>query len=195
MIPLTAVERVEVLTDGASAIYGSDAVGGVVNFILRKDFDGAETLVHAGTATNGDGDQLQLAQTVGRAWSTSHAMLSYEFRLEDEIRNNDRDFTIGRNPNGFFLPQERRHSILAVGEQELANGLTVEFTGSYAHRTTKRESYQAGSPLAVSVDQKADAINLSSELRYEIGSGWLLRADGFFSRSKSFQIQNQPGGQ
>ncbi len=40
-IPLAAVDRVEVLTDGASAIYGADAVGGVVNFILRQDYDGA----------------------------------------------------------------------------------------------------------------------------------------------------------
>ena len=49
MIPITAIERVEVVTDGASAIYGSDAVGGVVNFILRDDFRGIEP-VRAGSA-------------------------------------------------------------------------------------------------------------------------------------------------
>ena len=47
MIPLSAVERVDVLTDGSSAVYGSDAVGGVVNVLLRKDFDGQETRVRS----------------------------------------------------------------------------------------------------------------------------------------------------
>ena len=53
MIPLYAVERVEVVTDGASAIYGSDAVGGVVNIILGRNLDGAETRARYGSVTNG----------------------------------------------------------------------------------------------------------------------------------------------
>src|SRR3546814_16964546 len=44
-IPLAAVERIEILTDGASAIYGADAVGGVINLILRKDYNGAQVTV------------------------------------------------------------------------------------------------------------------------------------------------------
>src|SRR5690606_31931103 len=51
LIPLSAVERVEILTDGASAIYGSDAVGGVVNLILRKNFEGAETRLRYGAVS------------------------------------------------------------------------------------------------------------------------------------------------
>src|SRR3954453_11248115 len=46
-IPLAAIERVEVLTDGASAIYGTDAIGGVINFILRRDYKGAEITAFA----------------------------------------------------------------------------------------------------------------------------------------------------
>ena len=46
-IPLSAIERVEVLTDGASAIYGTDAIGGVINFILRKDFTGVEASAYS----------------------------------------------------------------------------------------------------------------------------------------------------
>ena len=54
-IPVSAIERIEVLKDGASAIYGSDAVAGVVNFILRKDFTGAEVTLTAGTPTRDGG--------------------------------------------------------------------------------------------------------------------------------------------
>src|SRR5262249_4297006 len=51
LIPASAIERVEVLTDGASAIYGSDAIGGVVNFVLRDNFEGAETRLSYGGVT------------------------------------------------------------------------------------------------------------------------------------------------
>ena len=52
-IPLAAVDRVEVVPDGASALYGSDAVGGVINVILRRDFDGLTTSGQLGAATDG----------------------------------------------------------------------------------------------------------------------------------------------
>jgi len=54
-IPMAMIERVEVLKDGASAVYGSDAIGGVVNVITRRDFDGAEASAYAGTSQRGDG--------------------------------------------------------------------------------------------------------------------------------------------
>ncbi len=57
-IPLAAVERVEVLKDGASAIYGTDAIGGVINFILRKDYTGAEVSAY-GTKTEGGGGNVR----------------------------------------------------------------------------------------------------------------------------------------
>src|SRR3546814_5073600 len=56
-IPLGAVQRIEVLRDGASALYGSDAVAGVVNTILRKDYDGAEATISHGGADDGSMDE------------------------------------------------------------------------------------------------------------------------------------------
>ena len=64
-LPTAAIDRVEVLTDGASAIYGADAVGGVVNIVMRKDFDGAETRVRYGGTTSGPYNDTQVAQTFG----------------------------------------------------------------------------------------------------------------------------------
>ena len=56
-IPFSAVERVEVLTDGGSALYGSDALAGVVNVIMRKDFEGAEAYVYQGSPERSGGEQ------------------------------------------------------------------------------------------------------------------------------------------
>lgn len=63
-IPLAAVERVEILTDGASAIYGADAIGGVVNIITRKDFNGAEATIGLGMSQNG-GDTEEGSAVIG----------------------------------------------------------------------------------------------------------------------------------
>ncbi len=64
-IPLAAVERVEVLKDGASAIYGTDAIGGVINFILRKDFTGAELSAYGTQTDQGGGNTRKYTGTIG----------------------------------------------------------------------------------------------------------------------------------
>ena len=56
-IPFAAIERVEVLKDGASAIYGSDAIGGVINFIMRSDFSGVDATVWYGAPTRSGGGE------------------------------------------------------------------------------------------------------------------------------------------
>ena len=195
LIPLSAVERVEILTDGASAIYGSDAVGGVVNFLLRDDFEGLETLVHAGSATEGDGDQLQLGVAAGLAWGSGRSMLAYEYRLEDEIRAADRDFTINLTPNESILPRERRHSLFGLVQQELAPGLHSELTGSLARRRTQRTYYFTGSPLPIGAEAEAEAANVAGEIRYGLGAGWLARIEAIYSLSTTEQRQTQPGGE
>ncbi len=89
-IPTSAIQRVEVVTDGASAIYGSDAVAGVVNLITRRNFDGAESTLRYGFA---DGlDQLQFSQTFGRTWDGGGVFLAYEHNERSNLIGADRDF-------------------------------------------------------------------------------------------------------
>jgi iron complex outermembrane recepter protein len=91
-IPTGALDHVEVLTDGASAIYGSDAVGGVVNILLRQHFEGAETRVRLGTVTSGGKRDLQLDQTFGRRWGSGGVMLSYEYSYRGRLASADRGY-------------------------------------------------------------------------------------------------------
>jgi outer membrane receptor protein involved in Fe transport len=77
-IPWSAVQRIEVLPDGASALYGSDAIAGVVNIITRDDFDGADSQVRYGTAIGGR-REMMVSQLLGTRWSSGHAMLAYEY--------------------------------------------------------------------------------------------------------------------
>jgi outer membrane receptor protein involved in Fe transport len=91
-IPTAAVQRVEVLLDGASAVYGSDAVGGVVNIILRTDYDGGETRVLGGIGTAGEPAQGQFSQVFGDRWNGGGFVLAYELQRRDALRSADRAF-------------------------------------------------------------------------------------------------------
>lgn len=91
LIPMTAIERIEVLTDGASAIYGADAVAGVVNIRLRKRFDGAETIFRVGTA-DGDMGEKQFGQILGKGWNGGHVTLAYQYSERGALAARARDF-------------------------------------------------------------------------------------------------------
>lgn len=76
VIPASAIERVEIVPDGSSAIYGSDAVAGVVNVVTRNNFRGAETSFRIGTA-DGDAQEYQFSQLFGVKWSSGNAVIAY----------------------------------------------------------------------------------------------------------------------
>lgn len=94
-IPLAALERVEILKDGASAIYGSDAIAGVVNFILRKDYQGAEISGTYGDTTDGGAKVQRITGTWGMGNLASdryNFMVMGSFQKEDALFGRDRDF-------------------------------------------------------------------------------------------------------
>jgi outer membrane cobalamin receptor len=97
IIPLSAVARVEILADGASATYGSDAVAGVVNVILRRDFDGAETSVRYGGASRGEPSEWGASQLFGKTWDGGNAMAGFEYRQRSALAAADRSFSASSN--------------------------------------------------------------------------------------------------
>ncbi|WP_368563418.1 TonB-dependent receptor plug domain-containing protein [Pseudoxanthomonas sp. UTMC 1351] len=108
-IPLALVERIEVLEDGASSLYGSDAIAGVVNIITRRNFDGGQVTLNYGQYDKGDG-QISGADF---AWGTntdrSNLFLSLSYTKQDEVRSSDRRISSipiqggsSRVPGGMF---------------------------------------------------------------------------------------------
>lgn len=92
-IPLGAVEKIEILPDGASALYGSDAVGGVVNLLLRRDYEGAETRYRIGSVSRGASQDVQLGQLIGTRWNSGHILAAYEFQRREALSAESRDYT------------------------------------------------------------------------------------------------------
>ncbi|HEX2558935.1 TonB-dependent receptor [Phenylobacterium sp.] len=93
LIPTAAVERVEILLDGASAIYGSDAVAGVVNVILKRDFDGGELRIRGGAAPAGGAEEALAGLVLGRTWATGNLLAAVEVSAREPLAAAERDYT------------------------------------------------------------------------------------------------------
>ncbi|MDO1530220.1 TonB-dependent receptor [Fulvimonas sp. R45] len=92
-IPSSIIERIEILKDGASSIYGSDAIGGVVNIITRDHYNGAEANVYYGQNQKGDGQQQAYDITFGTSTDKSNTIFTASYQNTDAIWNRKRDLT------------------------------------------------------------------------------------------------------
>jgi iron complex outermembrane receptor protein len=90
VVPPALIQRVEVVPDGGSSIYGSDAVAGVVNFITRNEFDGLEINYRHGFGDEFGSDEAAI--TAGRSWDTGSVFASYSYANRDAIAAEDRDY-------------------------------------------------------------------------------------------------------
>ncbi|MFC4727696.1 TonB-dependent receptor plug domain-containing protein [Coralloluteibacterium thermophilus] len=101
-IPTSAVERIEVLKDGASAIYGSDAMAGVVNIITRSSFEGVQATAYYGQYSEGDGAVERFDVTAGTSSDRMSVVFGFEYSKENEVWSTDRPYT--EFPNGARHP-------------------------------------------------------------------------------------------
>jgi iron complex outermembrane recepter protein len=133
-IPLAAVERIEILTDGASAIYGSDAVAGVVNVILKPDYNGAETTLRYGDSTGGGGGDRQFDQTVGLSGERGGFLLTYEHLDQNQLLASQREFSSeAYNPTS-LIPADTRDTALFSGHFNLNSSISLFADALFTHR-------------------------------------------------------------
>ena len=133
-IPAPAIDRVEIVTDGASALYGSDAVGGVVNFRLKKDYTGAETRADFGIPTDSGGFSQRYGQLFGTTWQGGSALISYQYRDQQGLYGNQRDWYTGPDPMSLY-PSIHQNSVFFDASQQVNSNLSVFAEGLY-NRTT-----------------------------------------------------------
>ncbi|WP_235514907.1 TonB-dependent receptor plug domain-containing protein, partial [Sphingomonas sp. Leaf25] len=93
-IPTDLIQRVDVLTGAVSAIYGADGVSGVVNFVLRRDFDGVAARGQVGISERGDAGNRFASFIAGRNFADGRGnlTLAYEYNADDPLANDDRDY-------------------------------------------------------------------------------------------------------
>ncbi|MGS0535482.1 MULTISPECIES: TonB-dependent receptor [unclassified Pseudoalteromonas] len=102
-IPVSMIKSVEVLKDGASAVYGTDAVAGVVNIILKDDFEGLDMNVNAAITGEGDASENSIDFTVGTSFDKGNIVIGMQYTDRGKAKQSDRDFSscpIAEDANG-----------------------------------------------------------------------------------------------
>ncbi len=92
-IPSVMIDRIEILSGSASAVYGSDAIAGVVNIVLKREYEGADVSVRVGGTQQGGGDNQRLQFIAGHSWGALSGVFGLELTNRDPIFYGDRDLT------------------------------------------------------------------------------------------------------
>jgi len=198
MIPTEAIERVEILTDGASSIYGGDASGGVVNIITKKDFEGIS--FRAGVADpdrEGGGFEDSFSIILGAAGDQSNVVFSYEHQERENIYWKDRWYTQSQVPSGNDLSEAQNVSQGArtwisldtfqylpmqdcVGNDAMVDGGRLFYDSVYPGDSGCLYDYT----LIGSDDASRESDALSTQMTYEINDNMEALVRATFSRVK-----------
>lgn len=179
-IPLAAVERIEVLPDGASALYGSDAVAGVINVILRRDFEGVATSAQIGASTDGGNFRQQIDVVAGTAWTSGGLMLAYDFTNNSAINAEQRSYSSPLEPATTLFPASERHAATLSAYQDITPDIEVSLDALYAKRNS---TLRGGVPQNFQTRQPdLESWSITPSIAINLGSDWQARINGSFGR-------------
>lgn len=181
VIPTLGLERVEVVADGASAIYGSDAIAGVVNLIPRRTLDGVEAMVRGGWGA--DFSEHAYGVALGKVWDRGQVMVAYEHAYRSNLSGDDRDFF--RSDQREFGGADYRVTRCAPGTLRAGGTtfampaqLTAANVGSLVPGTANRCDDLIGQDLFP--QQTYDSVNGTAS--FDVTDRITIFADGFYSK-------------
>jgi outer membrane receptor protein involved in Fe transport len=187
-IPLAAIERVEVIADGASALYGSDAVAGVVNILLRRDYDGVQASARAAAATDGGNVQQQYTIVSGTRWGSGGFMLAGDFSKNTPVLAADRSYTRRLNGAQTLIAEGRQASAILAGHQRLADGIAFEFDAQFMDRWMEKVSAFSTADPRVRGQINRPSVRswaITPSLRLDIAAGWTASLEATRSVSET----------
>lgn len=185
-IPVSAIDRVEILTDGASAIYGSDAIAGVVNIITKQDYSGLETGVRS-TASKGKDADFGGHILGGYDWSGGNFLINFDGEKDGDLLASSRSFMPSTDPRPLdLLPEQIRRTLYAAVRQELTNRLSLASDVLVSDRTFTVQENKAN--FAGDTAGSAQQLAASVELDFAISRDWTAKVSGQASREKDMDI-------
>lgn len=180
-IPVAMVERIDVLKDGASTIYGSDAIAGVVNIITKRDFDGAEANFYKGQYSDGDGEREAYDFTLGTTTDRASVMIGASYVNEKEVMAGDRAISAGGPP--FFSGQSGTGipgSYVRNGTRRIIiNGAEVPFVSNVHGYNTAPDNY------LLTPNERTSLFAAGS---YNITDNVTFRTEAMYNERKSEQL-------
>lgn len=187
-IPVEAVDRIEIVPDGASAIYGSDAVGGVANVILKRDFDGVTVGARYGGATDGGLNAHEYTVTAGTTWSTGGLIATWKKTSSDPIYADQRDYTQSMfAPATLYSGNDLRSGLLSV-HQSLGDAVELRLDALRAVRDMT--SYIAYSNLYLLSTPQTTTSLVSPSVEFSLPNDWTLNVGGTWGEDDTDYYQS-----
>lgn len=189
-IPSSVIDRVEILSGGASAVYGSDAIAGVVNIILKKKASGLDVNLKAGGTTRGGGGDQRLQLTGGESFGKLNTLFSAEFLERDPLWSREREFMsakVGVAPTP-LLWRKNVDTGKYIDPGDTCAQLGDLFGGSTVKYTAKSGSYCASpkvSPTYWTTQTKNSSQNLFGSANYELSPSVTLFAEALYGQNRS----------
>lgn len=185
-IPLALVDRLEIVPDGASALYGSDAVAGVANIVLKRDYDRFQVSADLGWATDGGDFEQRYGALGGSRWSSGGIVAAYEYGRNSEIVSTQRSYAAVR-PGVWLFPRLRHHSLALAGHQKIADNLEFAVDAIFNRRWSEL-NYPRNAAGDLSISRTAQfsdsqSIALAPSLTWRPGS-WRLALSGVYGDEK-----------
>jgi len=178
-IPVEAIERIEIVADGASAIYGSDAVGGVGNVILRRDFEGFAVGARYGAATSGGLATREYVATGGGQWARGGWIGTFKRSSVDPIYASQRSFTDHLIPPTTIYPGSTLRSGLVSGYQRL--GERAEFRLD-ALRTERDQAHYYEYFGTNTIESETTTSLVAPSLEVALAGDWTLTLGATWAR-------------
>ena len=188
-IPVSAIERIEILPEGTAALYGSDAIGGVVNIILRRNFEGIEARVR-GSATDSDATERSAALLLGHAGSRGNVLAGFQLNDSDALRCSARAYCAanadfrrfgGTDLRGFagnpgtILDPKTLAPVAAIPHGQDGTQLTA---GQLIPSTVNYTNNVADNDILPKQIMRSAFVSTS----YKVTEQWEIAADGRYSR-------------
>lgn len=192
-IPLAAVRRVEIVTDGSSALYGSDAIAGVANFILRRDYDGVEVGTRLGSFTQGGGFQQNYSVLAGRSGEGWHFLGNIDYLTNEDVTADQRDFTSGATAvTTLSWPQEQT-SAYVNASRALWKGGSISVDALYKDRNTGNDSQSTPNGPLISYDVDTSSYSVAAAIEQELAGDWIMSVAGSTARGKTLSALSVGG--
>jgi len=186
-IPVSAIDRVEILTDGASAVYGSDAIGGVVNVITKKDYSGIETGVRLSGVSEGKDPNYGGYILGGFGWEGGNLLINFDHESDRRLLGENRRIEATAPKPDFLLPDQEKSSLFADLEQDVTSRLHFSSNALYAYRTYLWQNHatyfgQGVSRLSGSTRQ----LVASAQIDYRLSTEWTATVQAQYSREDDY---------
>ncbi|MBQ4852879.1 TonB-dependent siderophore receptor, partial [Pseudoalteromonas sp. MMG012] len=188
-IPVSMIKYVEVLKDGASAVYGTDAVAGVVNIILKDDVEGAELNAQTGLSSEGDAQRNSIALTIGNSFDKGNMVFGLQYMDRGEASQTDRNFSacpITESDDGKELLCGGS-SITPNGHVYLESGKELQGRpdGSYSEYNPESDPYNYSQDSYLYTPMKS--LNLTGLINYELSNETTLFTEAMYTKRWSEQ--------